>query len=144
MKDSGDRYCIIQEEGGPVTIKFFVDENLMAGGDFQLIDPQKNITKEHWKMSAENGNFASKRLTGDPLSMHLHTVNWDVLVCSKSPATYEGVVSIALTQAGKNLNLTVSAEYELDNVPPCKVSQTTDFAGKLTFITKRKTEGPKF
>ena len=144
MKTKGDRYCIIEEGGGAITVKFSVDKNIMAGADFQLVESKKNLTKDHWKMSATDGETVSKRLMEEPVDLHLNLLNWEALACSKAPSASNGIITVNLYQGGKLLSLTIPAEYDLDYIPPCKLSQTADFSGDLTFILKKKPEAPKF
>ena len=134
MKQSIERYCFIAPSDDPVKVKFNVDKMIVAGADFKLFNETGTKVIEHWKMTAEDKSFATKRLRTSVEELHLKKMSWHILCCSLSANVFSGVVGIEIIQEDKICSMTIPAEKTLSNIPPCKLNIPDSYNGSLTFI----------
>jgi len=129
------RYCLLDPFRKPLSVTLHLDEGLMAGADFKLIDDQKN-TIESFKMSLDDaGSFVHKFKT--PIDkLNKTKLIWSILICSKNPNSFIGEVELEFLQMGLKTNLTSPTKYTLKNIPPCSFQNAENVKGSLFFVHK--------
>lgn len=136
MARRGDNICIIELNEGPVTIKLTMPDNIMCGGDFKVYDQSRNNVIEQFKMSANPGEFAIANISTWPRDLNKCFLAWTVLCCSNTASVYKGVPRIEFRQMDNFCKLTFPLEWNMMNIPPCKLGSSESFSGSVMFIVK--------
>ncbi len=138
MPSDHSRYCIIEPGKGPVRIEISIDKALIAGGELRLIDEKKQFTMERAKVTVDDKQSERIVIKKPAEELHLCYLIWQFLVCSVMPEIYTGKVYLEVFQGTKECHLTIPAELNLKNIPPCRLKAQEKASGALSFILKKK------
>ena len=137
IKDSKLRYCIINPESGRLTIKLWVSEYLLSGADFKVFAENKSLI-EQFKLSADSDDYATYFIKEDIQGLNKAQMAWNILFCSNNPKISEGQIKIDVIQNQELCKMTIPAEWNMKDIPPCAVNNPISFTGSLIFIHKTK------
>jgi len=130
------RFCIINPQGGPVTIRLEANNALRAVGKFALFDAG-NQPQEQWPMKAGDTGSADFTIQTPPQSLKRMVMTWAVLCCSMLPAVDRGIVSIQILQDGAPCPLTKTALWVLTDIANCQNStKKKRIRNALTFLSE--------
>ncbi|MFP4528496.1 MAG: hypothetical protein ACLFQX_08105 [Candidatus Kapaibacterium sp.] len=135
--EKNERICLIDPEKGDVTVRLWVDSNLLCGGDFRIQESDRKLFTEQWKMAVDDGRSISKQIKTRPADLNRLHLIWQILVCAKDPQIYEGKVRVSIWQGDHRSKLSIPAEWTFDNIPPCAINRSHQFTSSLAFIVKK-------
>ena len=131
---SEPRRCVLDPEGGPVTVRLEADNLLRAVGAFALYDAT-NQKRLSWKMAAGDEGIADKELEGiTPSSLKDNKLTLRLRCCSLSPQADKGRLAIQIIQRGSARPLFPLAQWEIKEVPHCEGGQAVELTDRLLFI----------
>ncbi len=133
----GAKYCVIEEDKGPVFLEISVEPSIVAGGDFKLIKPETEETIKNWKATVDNETPLKNKIHPDPKTLHKAALAWELLVCSLNPDIFESQIKIRITQGGKVCKTNAPLNSTRLNIPPCKVNEPDSFRDAVIFIIKK-------
>jgi hypothetical protein len=131
------KYCILEPNGQAIMLEITVEPNIVAGGDFKLINPETNQEIKNWKMSVDNDNPFKIRVHSDPEALHKVVMTWEILCCTMNVDVFESTIKMKLTQAMKTCKITEQLHYTRLNIPPCKLNEPDSFKDSIVFVIKR-------
>lgn len=134
--DNTPRFCIIDPMGGPVIVKLYVGNSVVAGGDFLLRNVLGKQDVDNFKLTAENLSISTYRLPFQPKDMNQFKLGWHILVCTLDARIENGRVDIQIQQRNAACKLSAPAKYDLTALPPCKLNATTHIDGSMTFVVR--------
>lgn len=134
-------YCILEDNDLAVTLEITVEPNIVAGGDFKLINSQNNEILKNWKITVDYENPSKVRVHSSPKELNKVIMNWEILCCSMNPDIFESTIKFHLKQGGKYCKLTDKLEFTRLNIPPCKVNEPDSFQGSIIFIIRKEMKG---
>lgn len=130
------RYCFIKADSGPVYLKFYVDENLVAGAEFRLYDEDGKDFFDSWKLGAQDDESIRRHIKHNAISLNRKILTWQILTCSLKAEVDSGLIGLEFYQSEHLCKLTNPAAFKVTNVPPCKIRRTQKLTQSLMFILK--------
>lgn len=130
---SNHRFCLLDPMRSPLSVTIHLDDGLMVGGDFKLVDEKKNIV-ESFKVSAEDGKSYIHKFKTSIEKLNKTKLVWTILVCSKNPNSFIGEIELEFLQMGLKTKLTSPTKYILKNIPPCSFKNAEKVKGSLYFV----------
>jgi hypothetical protein len=130
---SNHRFCLLDPFKKPLSVTVHLEDGLMAGGDFKLIDEKKNVI-ESFKVSVEDGKSYVHKFKTPVEKVNKAKLIWSILICSKNPNTFIGELELEFLQMGLKTKLTSPTKYVLKNIPPCSFKNAEQVKGSLFFV----------
>ena len=127
------RRCIVDSEGGPVTVRLMANNLLRAGADF-LLEDADGEERESWKMTAGIEGESDEELDPPPGSLAGNVMAWEILVCSPDGRIDHGDVDIQVLQRGVPCVMTKPAHRSLEGVPACETNKAVSIKASLGFL----------
>ena len=130
------RSCVINAEGGPLSVKLLANNALRAGADFRIVAIAGGTPRETWKMRAGDTGMGSQDVNSSPQTLDGNIMAWEILVCAMISNIDVGAVEIQVHQDGVSCPMTKPAQWSLERVPACdrQVLQPISIRGNLTFL----------
>lgn len=133
---SSPRFCLLDPFRKPLSVTVHLEDGLMAGGDFKLIDESKNVL-ESFKISVEDGKSFVYKFKTSVDKVNKAKLIWSILVCSKNPNSFIGELELEFLQMGLKTKLTSPTKYVLKNIPPCSFKNAEQVKGSLFFVLNK-------
>lgn len=130
---SNHRFCLLDPIKKPLSVTIHLEDGLMAGGDFKLIDEKKNVI-ESFKISTDEGKSFVYKFKTPNEKINKTKLVWTILVCSQNPNSFIGELELEFLQMGLKTKLTSPTKYVLKNIPPCSFKNAEQVKGSLYFV----------
>lgn len=130
------KFCIIEERKGPLTLTLKGDVEIMMGSDFKVMDPKSKKVIEHFKLLIDDGKPRIHKFEKPLKSFDKMAFVWSIAICSANPNNFRGEVKLQFAQAGIPIRVTHPLEYKIQNIPPCKTGNKEFLKGSLFFYFK--------
>lgn len=134
--DSTIRFCFIDPNGGPVVVRLYAGNSVVAGGDFLLHNTLARKDVDNFKLTVENLSISTYRIPFEPKEMNQFRLAWHILTCTLDHRIINGRVDIQIHQRNNQCKLSSPAKYDLTDLAPCKLKATTPVDGSLTFVAR--------
>ena len=130
------RSCVINAEGGTLSVRLFANNALRAGADFRIVKTVGSAPRETWKMAAGDTGTGIHEVTSNSQTLDGNILAWEILVCAQIPTVDVGAVEIQVHQDGVSCPMTKPAQWSLEEVPACgkKKLKPISIRGNLTFL----------
>lgn len=127
------RYCHINPQGEKVKVKLIVNNGLVSGGDFNLIEqPDKVI--DNWKMKTNDTGEDNHEITiFSPSQLIAKGLKWEILTCCAIPGSNSGNLKLKFYQGETECNCIPPVDKNLKDLPQCNGGQAQPFNGGLEF-----------
>ena len=129
------RYCIVNPDGGALSVRLQATNALRAGADFKLRPESGQPAVEAWKQAAGDSGSSEHALEIKAKDTEHHVLSWEILVCALVPAIDQGTVEVQVMQDGASCAMTKLAQWQLEGVPGCATNKQDSIKGNLVFLT---------
>ncbi len=132
------RYCIINPQGGKITVQLQANNALRAPGKFALYPANSDKPSKIWDMAPGDLGSSNHVIEAPSDTLQGYALAWSIGCCSKVSSIPHGMVSISILQDGVPCPLTKPTQWELTNVPNCqdKGNNVIVKTGFLKFLFK--------
>ena len=130
------RSCVIDAEGGPLSVQLLANNALRAGADFRIVKTPGSNPRETWKMAAGDTGTDTHEVDTTPDTLDGNILAWEILVCAMIPTIDVGAVEIQVHQDGVSCPMTKPAQWSLEEIPACEKKRVKPISirGSLTFL----------
>lgn len=135
--DKEQKFCVIEEKKGTLTLTLKGDEEIKIGSDFKVINPKTKKVLEHFKLLIDDGRPKIHKFKSNITSFDKMAFVWSIAICSANPNNFRGSVKLQFAQAGMPIRVTQPLEYKIQNIPPCKAGNKEIIKGNLYFYYKK-------
>ena len=129
------RHCLIDQNGGNLTVLLYANKALRAGADFKLFEDNSGDSILNFKMAAGDTGVGSHELSISMISNKSKLV-WQILCCSLVSTIDSGMVAVQILQNGVPCPMTKSAQWDLTGVPDCRTGEAIPINASLIFLYK--------
>jgi hypothetical protein len=133
------RYCIINPQGGQITVQLQANNALRAPSKFALYPPADfDNPREIWDMKPGDLGSSTYPIKAASDTLQGNALAWRIDCCSMEPSIDHGMVSISILQGGAPCPLTKPTQWVLTNVPNCEANENNviEKTGFLQFVFK--------
>ena len=132
------RFCFINPKNGNVKVVLTVNNGLISGADFIIIDDPDNTKPVvlNWKMkTGDDGTdtFVIEKIT--PENLIDNDMAWEILTCCAIPGSDSGNLKIELFQNEIIGELSIPINKDLTGLPQCGDGEAQPFNGRLRFAS---------
>ncbi len=95
-------YCLLNPQGGAITVQLTVNNGLRTGAVFILWELQnkKWAKKEKFRLTTGDNGIASFTLTEAPANIENDSLAWSINTCATIPSVSKGDFTITIIQDG--------------------------------------------
>lgn len=132
------RFCFIDSKGKNVEVHLTVNNGLISGGDFIIVEDPDGAKKtiDNWKMkTGDTGESIFEIIKETPAKLINTDMIWELLTCCAIPASDSGNLKMEIFQGAKLCELSVPIDKDLVALPQCKDGTAQTFKGKLRFVS---------
>ena len=133
---SQKRHCIIDPQGGEVSLQLKVNNGIRAGAGFNLLLKEDNSIKEQWRMKTGDDGSDEYVLKLNTKELSNCGITWEILCCSLIPAVESGRAEIVVKQDNDLLPMTKLAAWNISDVPNCSDNKTVSIKSVLIFASE--------
>lgn len=127
------RFCIINPNGGTLTVRLYANNMTQSGADF-LLEDSTSMELDSWKAASGAAGHDEHVVKAVVATLSGATLRWEILVCALSPNANDANIEIQVLQDGAPCQLTKPTSWALTDVPTCQSGHTTAIHGSLTFL----------
>lgn len=131
------RYCILNPNGGPITIRISANNALRASGNFSIQTKSLDNWQvtEQWQQAAGDTGSSDHTVQTAPAALEGKAFAGLINCCALLANADMGAVEIQVLQNGVSLPLTKPMHWNLTGVPNCNSGNAQQFNTSLIFLT---------
>lgn len=133
------RYCVLDLQGGQITIKVKANNGLRTGTKFALWEKNAQgdwVKYKEYELSTGDSGSASVTLDEDVSTLERHGLNWLIQVCSFIPGVENGVIRMSIEQDNGPCQITKPLEWSRTNLQNCETGELKQISSSLQFLFK--------